>query len=106
MKGIRPVGDYRVRVVFRDGYIGEANLAALFAHPRGPMTEPFKDPEFFQKVFVEGGAATWPNEYDICPDVLRYYCEIGRACSREELAAAFNTDNNLNPQLNERHSPQ
>jgi hypothetical protein len=23
------------------------------------------------------------------PDVLRYYCEVGRVCPREELATAF-----------------
>jgi hypothetical protein len=30
-----------------------------------------------------------PNGYDICPDVLRHYCEIGRVCSQVETDNAF-----------------
>jgi len=54
------------------------------------MTQPFQNEEFFQGLFLDHGTVTWPNGYDICSDVLRYYCEIGRVCSREELDAAFN----------------
>ena len=55
------------------------------------MTEPFQDPEFFAQVRLdpELGVPSWPNGYDICADVLRYYCETGRVGSREELGAAF-----------------
>jgi hypothetical protein len=38
---------------------------------------------------VDHRAVAWPNGYDIDPDVLRYYCELGRVCSYEELAAVF-----------------
>ena len=54
------------------------------------MTQPFQSEAFFQGLFLDHGTVTWPNGYDICSDVLRYYCEIGRVCSREELDAAFN----------------
>jgi Protein of unknown function (DUF2442) len=89
IKGVRAADGYRLRVVFQDGYIGEVDLQPLFEKPRGPLAEAFQDPAFFAKVSVESNAAAWPNGYDIDPDVLRYYCEIGRVCSREELAAAF-----------------
>ncbi len=89
IKGVRPVGGYRLRAVFQDGFIGEVDLSPLFENPRGPLTEQFKGPAFFAEAFVDLDAAAWPNGYDICPDVLRYYCELGRVCSREELAAAF-----------------
>ena len=91
VKGARPVGGYRLRVVFKDGYIGEVDLWPLFANPRGPMTEPFQDSTFFERVSVdpELGVACWPNGYDICSDVLRYYCELGRVSSREEMNAYF-----------------
>ena len=97
VKGARPVGDYRIRVVFRDGYIGEVDLWPIFEKPLGPMTEPFRDPEFFQRVAVdtEMGVVTWPNGYDICSDVLRYYCELGRVATRLELDAYFDLETSL-----------
>lgn len=91
VKGVRPLGGYRLRVVFQDGYAGEVDLWPLFEHPKGPLTEPFKDPEYFQKVFVdpEAHVVAWPNSYDICSDVLRYYCEQGRVTSQEEMKNYF-----------------
>ena len=83
------LGGYRVQVSFRDGYVGEVDLGTLFAHPRGPLTEPFRDATFFQRAFVDHGVLAWPNGYDICSDVLRYYCEKGRVTSDEERNAYF-----------------
>ena len=31
------------------------------------MVQPLKDPAFFVQVFVEMGAPTWPNGYDLDP---------------------------------------
>lgn len=36
----------------------------------GPMIEPLRDHTFFRKVFLESGAPTWPNGFDLCPDVI------------------------------------
>ena len=89
--GVRTLGGYRVRVVFKDGYIGEVDLWPLFENPNGPLTEPFKDPEFFQKVSAdpETHVVAWPNGYDICSDVLRSDCEQGRVTSKDEMNAYF-----------------
>jgi hypothetical protein len=89
VKGVRPLGGFRLRLVFADGYIGEVDLAPLFDPPHGPLTAPFKDPSYFQNAFVDADAVAWPNGFDICPDVLRFYCEQGQVCSREELENAF-----------------
>jgi len=35
------------------------------------MIEPLKDPAFFARVFLEFGAPTWPNGFDISPEWLR-----------------------------------
>ena len=35
------------------------------------MALPLKDPDYFARVFLESGAPTWPNGYDMCPDWLR-----------------------------------
>lgn len=34
------------------------------------MPEPLKDPDYFRRVFVEGGVMTWPNGYDWAPIAL------------------------------------
>jgi hypothetical protein len=92
VKEVRALGSYRLGVAFQDGYIGEVDLKALFERLKGPMTEPFTDAEFFQRVAVdpETHVVMWPNGYDICSDVLRYYCEQGRVTSDEERNANFN----------------
>ncbi len=89
VKAIEMQKGYCVRVTFRDGYTGEVDLWPLFANPKGPMKEPFRDPAFFRKAFLDEGSLSWPNGFDICSDVLRYYCEQGRVTSREEMEAYF-----------------
>ena len=85
------LGGYRVRVVFKDGYIGEVDLWPLFEQAKGPLTEPFNDVAFFEKISVdpETHVVGWPNGCDICSDVLRYYCEQGRVTSKSEMNAYF-----------------
>jgi len=88
---VSTTGRYCLRSVFEDGYVGDIDLSPLFENPRGPLTADFKDAALFPKAYVDHRAVAWPNGYDIDPDVLRYYCEIGRVCSYEELAAVFET---------------
>lgn len=67
--GLEKLGDYRLKLQFSDGSVGEWNFSELARYP-GPMCEPFKDTAFFARVFIEMGALTWPNGYDCCPDSL------------------------------------
>ena len=34
-------------------------------------TEPLRAPDYFARVFLEFGALTWPNGFDIAPEWLR-----------------------------------
>ena len=36
--------------------------------------EPLKNPQFFDKVFIDGVVVAWPNEIDLAPDAM--YQEI------------------------------
>ena len=89
VKHLRLVDEYRLSVTFRDGFVGEVDLWPCFENPRGSLTRAFHEPEFFQQVYLDHGTVSWPNGYDICSDVLRYYCELGRVSSREEMDAYF-----------------
>lgn len=90
VKHLRLLGEHRVSATFRDGFVGEVDLWPLFARPTGPLILAFHQPGFFDQAYLDHGTLSWPNGYDICSDVLRYYCELGRVCSQEDLDAAFN----------------
>ena len=63
------VGPYRLKLQFTDGLAGEWDFSALATDGR-PATKPFSDPAFFDQVFLDFGALTWPNGFDWCPDAL------------------------------------
>ena len=67
-----------------DGTAGEHDFSALVRQP-GPVREPLRDPTFFEKVFLEFGAPTWPNGYDMGPEWLRR--EMAAARELRQLAA-------------------
>ncbi len=48
----------------------------------GPMVQPLKDPVFFARVFIEEGAPTWPNGFDLDPIAFMYACAMPARCGR------------------------
>jgi hypothetical protein len=66
---VKPMGGYRLRVVFSDGSSCMHDFSSTAAR-NGEMVRPLKDPAFFARVFVELGALTWPNGFDLDPIAL------------------------------------
>src|ERR1700744_3438576 len=66
---VKPLGGYRLRVGFSDGAVGTHDFSATAARD-GEMVQPLKDLAFFARVFVELGALTWPNGFDLDPIAL------------------------------------
>jgi Protein of unknown function (DUF2442) len=66
---VQHLGGYRLRVGFSDGAAGVHDFSATAARD-GEMVRPLKDPAFFARVFVELGALTWPNGFDLDPIAL------------------------------------
>jgi hypothetical protein len=64
------LGGFRLRVRFGDGSEGVHDFSAMVREP-GTMVEPLRDEAYFQRVFLEAGAPTWPNGFDIAPEWLR-----------------------------------
>ena len=63
------LGGHRLSFRFTDESVGEYDFAALVSEP-GPMIEPLRDIEYFKRVFLEFGAPTWPNGFDVAPTWL------------------------------------
>jgi hypothetical protein len=61
---VKAVGDATLWLRFTDGTEGRTDLSHLLASG-GPMVEPLRDPAFFARVFVEMGAPTWSNGFDM-----------------------------------------
>ncbi len=50
------------------------------------MIEPLRDPACFARVFLEDGAPTWSNGYDMAPEWLRREIETSGALVRATAA--------------------
>jgi len=79
---VKPMGDYRLRVAFSDGSSGVHDFSSTTAR-NGEMVLPLKDPAFFARVFVELGALTWPNGFDLDPIALHERMSAAGELSRE-----------------------
>jgi hypothetical protein len=82
IKRLEPLDRFRVLVAFSDGTNGVHDFTSLVNEP-GPMVEPLRDPTYFGRVFLEFGAPTWPNGFDIAPEWLRSEMEKAGELSRE-----------------------
>jgi hypothetical protein len=63
---VKCLGGYKLRIGFSDRSVGVHDFSATAARD-GEMVRPLKDPTFFARVFVELGALTWPNGFDLDP---------------------------------------
>jgi Protein of unknown function (DUF2442) len=82
---IKQLGGYRLHVTFSDGTAGEHDFSVLVAQT-GPMGEPLRDPAYFARIFLEDGAPTWPNSFDMDPEWLRREIEATGRLARDTVA--------------------
>jgi uncharacterized protein DUF2442 len=82
IRRIEKLGSYRLRVHFDDGSVGVHDFSSMVSES-GPMVEPLRDESYFQRVFLEFGAPTWPNGFDIAPEWLRREMEAAGELSRQ-----------------------
>jgi hypothetical protein len=75
------LGGFRLRVRFNDGTEGVHDFAPVVGED-GPMVELLRDPAYFARVFLEFGAPTWPNGFDIAPEWLRREMEAAGELAR------------------------
>jgi Protein of unknown function (DUF2442) len=81
---LRPLEGYRLWLRFTDGSEGVHDLSDLIAKG-GKMVEPLKSKPYFDRVFVEMGAPTWPNGFDLDP--INLYMQLREAGALSSVAA-------------------
>jgi hypothetical protein len=64
------VPPFGLSVRFNSGQAGTHDCSKFVLEP-GPMIEPLREPAFFARAFLEFGAPTWPNGFDMSPEWLR-----------------------------------
>jgi hypothetical protein len=69
VKKLEIAGAQTLRLWFTDGSSGERDFADELAQA-GPMAQPLRNPAFFAQAFLDYGAPTWPNGYDMAPWAL------------------------------------
>lgn len=90
------IGEYRLSVKYSDGLSATLDFSDYLSRRSGPLVEELRADSYFANVGIDHGVLTWPNGYDICPDVLRFWCERGAVCSQEETNSHFESLRSLN----------
>jgi hypothetical protein len=70
---LKPIDGHKLWLRFSDGREGVRDMSDILAEG-GEMVEPLRDPKFFNRAFVEMGAPTWPNGFDLDP--INLYMEL------------------------------
>jgi hypothetical protein len=87
---IEPRGGHVVRLQFKDGAEFDLDLLPCIKEEAGSdLTDPLLSPEEFQKVVLDYGTLVFATGFDICPDVLRLWCERGGVMSKVETDTYF-----------------
>jgi len=81
---LRAFADHKLWVRFTDGSEGVRDLSDLIAEG-GPMVQPLRSPKYFAHAFVEMGAPTWPNGFDLDP--INLYMQMRDAGELTQVAA-------------------
>ena len=82
---VKWLGGHRLFVRFKDGSCGEHDFAEIVFKP-GEVNIPLRDPAYFARVYVDHGAPSWPNGYDMAPEWLWREMENAGELHREVAA--------------------
>jgi hypothetical protein len=67
LKSLSVLPGYRLAVIFQDGRSGVVDCSGVTSAKNCGVFAALADATFFEKVSLELGVATWPNEADIDP---------------------------------------
>lgn len=64
---VKPIEYLTLKVTFNDGLEGTVHFKP--SHLTG-VFESLKDKNYFDRVYINHGAVTWPGELDLAPDAM------------------------------------
>ena len=78
LKSVRVLEGFRLCLRFKDDFMAEVDFEPwIQSAERGPMSRPLIDEHYFSQVYLDHGVLTWPNGFDLHPETLRYWAELG-----------------------------
>jgi hypothetical protein len=81
---LQKLGGFQLRLYFSDGTEGDWDFADVIA-AGGAMVDPLKSGKYFARVFLQLGALTWPNGFDL--DSIALHDEMQSAGALHQTAA-------------------
>lgn len=78
---IEKVDGFKLRVRFSDGTFGVHDFAAM-TNESGSLLVRLRNLEYFERVFLDFGALTWPNGFDIAPEWLQREMQAAKELHR------------------------
>jgi hypothetical protein len=72
IKSAKHLQDYKIKIEFNDGRIGEVDLKETITGDHRPIFNQLKDINLFKNFKVEFDTLIWPNELDIAPEYLYF----------------------------------
>ena len=84
---IERLDGFRFRFHFSDDTVGAFDFHGEVMSTRS-VVEPLRDTNYFARVFIEDGAPTWSNGFDVAPDWLRHEIEAAGALETSSASVA------------------
>ena len=81
VRAVKPLGGHKLWFEFSDGSQGERDFADFLCKDR-PVLKPLRNADYFARVFLQRGAPTWPNGFDLAPWALHDDMERDNALTR------------------------
>jgi hypothetical protein len=75
---VKPEPDCSLFVRFQDGLSGRVRLRP---EELTGVLAPLREPQFFNRVFIDQGAVAWPGDIDLAPDAM--YRQIASDADRQ-----------------------
>lgn len=79
---VTPEPNYHLSVRFKDGLAGRVRLQE--SEMTGALAA-LRDVEFFERVYIDCGALTWPGDIDLAPDAM--YARIAQERDKQSQAS-------------------
>lgn len=73
----RHVGDWKLELEFSDQTHVLFDAESYLANRQGPLLDALREPNYFNRAFVDAGAVCWPNGLELSADRLRELVRSG-----------------------------